>query len=90
MIKAAGQISQALLHRWQNRDARFAPDFPEGLPPQLFQLRWFAKAWNYGPDDVRALELDELDWAPTLEEGFSDASETLEKLNNPPDTPLRH
>lgn len=40
---------------------------PEEMPPEMLTYRFYAHHYHWTPDQVRELELDEVEWLPLVE-----------------------
>lgn len=45
------------------------------MPPEMLTYRWFAKAYNFTPDQVDGLPPQALKWLPVIEDAADHAAE---------------
>ena len=64
----------------QNRDPKHAPPPPRGFRAEMMLYRKFAKAYNWPPEVVRRLRMDELFWLPVIDDAESAAVEQLARI----------
>lgn len=48
---------------------------PEGMPPQMLLYRYFAKMYQWTPQQVDDLPLEALEWLPVIETAAMAAAE---------------
>ncbi len=52
---------------------------PDGMPPKMLVLRWFAKMYGWDAEVVGRQPLEVLTWFPLIEEAEAAATEQLQK-----------
>ncbi len=56
---------------------QMAPKLPEGMPEDFGLYHWFAKQYNYTPEQVDNLPLDWVEWYFMTEEALMHAQDEL-------------
>ncbi len=71
------RLTQIFLYQTRTPHGRFCPDYPVGFPPSMQVYYWYANAFNFPPEVVDKLTIEQDHWFRMMKLAQEAAQEIL-------------